>query len=62
MSETSKKDTELKPEDINEETINSEFEEVEVTETSVESELQDKVDQLEREKAEFKDKWLRSAA
>ena len=62
MSETSKKDTELKPEDINEETIDSEFEEVEVTETSVESELQDKVDQLEREKAEFKDKWLRSAA
>jgi len=62
MSETSKKDTELKPEDINEETIDSEFEEVEVTETSVESELQGKVDQLEREKAEFKDKWLRSAA
>ena len=62
MSETSKKDTELKPEDINEETIDSEFEEVEVIETSVESELQGKVDQLEREKAEFKDKWLRSAA
>jgi len=69
MSKTSKKDKKLKQEellkaqqDLVEETTENEIVDVEIVDLSEEKELLEKIEQLEREKAEMKDKWLRSVA
>ncbi|MDP8209388.1 MAG: nucleotide exchange factor GrpE [Candidatus Stygibacter australis] len=69
MSETSKIDKKLKQEalqqeqqDLVEETTENEIVDVEIVDSTEETGLLEKIMQLEREKAEMKDKWLRSVA